>query len=148
MKNNNYAFSFTAYEVFRNSNDKERRVYEVPCCVKYEQYLSNTIIGCLTVVVDRAQITDFHMEKGYLEDILTWMYYLRNGVIAYGLNENLASYRIVPGSKSSNKIANAKRYFKCLRLQPGLSFVECVIHELGYTLNALKKRIFGKKVNI
>ena len=131
MKNNNYAFSFTAYEVFRNSNDKERRVYEVPCCVKYEQYLSNTIIGCLTVVVDRAQITDFHMEKGYLEDILTWMYYLRNGVIAYGLNENLASYRIVPGSKSSNKIANAKRYFKCLRLQPGLSFVECVIHELG-----------------
>lgn len=148
MENNKYAFSFTAYDVFINPNDKVRRLFEVPFSIKYKEYLSNTIIGCLTVVVDRSQIPDFHMEKGYLEDILTWMYYLRRGIIAYGLNENLASYRIVPGSKSSNKIENSKRYFQCLRIQPGLSFFECIIHELGYALNALKKRILGKKINI
>lgn len=148
MENNKYAFSFTAYDVFINPNDKVRRLFEVPFSIKYKEYLSNTIIGCLTVVVDRTQIPDFHMEKGYLEDILTWMYYLRRGIIAYGLNENLASYRIVPGSKSSNKIENSKRYFQCLRIQPGLSFFECIIHELGYAINALKKRILGKKINI
>ncbi len=148
MRKNKYAFTFTAYDVFKSSEDKERRLFEVPQSIEYKKYLSNTIIGCLTVVVDRMQIPDFHMEKGYLEDILTWMYYLRNGVVAYGLNENLASYRMVSGSKSSNKVQNSKRYFQCLRIQPNLSFAECVVHELGYALNALKKRIFGKKVNI
>lgn len=148
MKENGYALTFTAYEVFRNSDDKKRRLFEVPSAIKYKQYLSNTIIGCLTVVVDKEQIPDFHMEKGYLEDILTWMYYLRNGVTAYGLNENLASYRVIPGSKSSNKIENAKHYFHCLRIQPNLPFISCVFHEIGYAIRALKKRVFGKIIEI
>ena len=148
MKEHDYAFTFTAYDVFRDSNDKVRRVFEVPKAIEYKQYLRNTIIGCLTVVVDKEQIPDFHMEKGYLEDILTWMYYLRNGVVAYGLNENLASYRVIPGSKSSNKVSNSKRYFACLKAQPGLSTATCICCEIGYAWNAVKKRVFGKKVNV
>lgn len=148
MKENHYAFTFTAYDVFRDSSEKTRRLFEVPKSIKYKKYLSNTIIGCLTVVIDKEQISDFHMEQGYLEDILTWMYYLRNGVVAYGLNENLASYRVVPESKSSNKLANAKRYFSCLKEQPNLSSIACIRHEIGYAYNALKKRMFGKKIDI
>lgn len=148
MNDNHYAFTFTAYDVFYDSSEKTRRLFEVPKSIKYKEYLSNTIIGCLTVVIDKEQIPGFHMEQGYLEDILTWMYYLRNGVVAYGLNENLASYRVVPGSKSSNKLANAKRYFSCLKEQPNLTSIACVRHEIGYAYNALKKRLFGKKIDI
>lgn len=144
MKGQQYAFTFTAYDVFKDSTEKQRRLFEVPYCISYRQYLSNTIIGCLTVVVDKEQIPDFHMENGYLEDILTWMYYLRNGVVAYGLNENLASYRVIPGSKSSNKIRNAKRYYYCLKAQPNLSFLACIFHEAGYVFHAIKKRLFGE----
>lgn len=146
MQDNNYAFTFTAYEVFKNSADRERKVFQMPKSVTYKQYLRNSIIGCLTVVVDRHQIPDFHMENGYLEDVLTWMHYLRKGFVAYGLNENLASYRIVINSKSSNKTKNAGRFYNCLKIQPDLNFIERCICQVGYMFNATKKRLFSPTI--
>lgn len=147
MLEHEYAFTFTEYEVFRDSSDSTRKVFRVPDSICYKQFLKNTTIGCLTVVVDRKQIPDFHMENGYLEDILTWMYYLRNGVIAYGLHKNLASYRVATNSKSSNKLKNAMRYYKCLRVQPNVGFFRRIYSEICYIWNASKKRIFSKTVN-
>lgn len=146
MKDNNYAFTFTAYETFHNSEELTRKVYSVPKSINYEQYLRNTIIGNLTVVINRSVITDFHVETGYLEDVLTWMYYLKKGYIAYGLDENLASYRVYINSKSGNKIKNAKRYWDCLRETQKLPFTKCCICEISYMYYAIKKRLFGKKV--
>ena len=111
MKSHNYAFTFTAYDVFRSSCEKKRKIFEAPCEIKYHQYLQNSIIGCLTVMIDREKIPDFHMESGYLEDVLTWMYYLRKGFTAYGLNENLASYRVSASSKSGKKLKKTEN--KC-----------------------------------
>lgn len=144
----NYAFTFTAYEIFKNENEKEeRKVFSVPQKVNYRQYLRNSIIGCLTVVIDKEQIPDFHMEKGYLEDVLTWMFYLKKGYIAYGLNENLASYRIRITSKSANKTKNAKRYYQCLKEQKLSLFVR-IFSWMGYIYNAIRKRLFAKKAKI
>lgn len=146
MLKNDYAFTFTEYEVFKNSNDIKRKVFSVPESINYNQYLNNTIIGCLTVVVDKEKIPDFHMETGYLEDILTWMYYLKNGIVAYGLKQNLACYRIASNSKSSNKIKNAMRYYQCLKTQDNLGNIRAIYSEVCYIFNAVKKRLFGKKV--
>ncbi len=146
MQRNNYAFTFTAYEVFRNSADEKRKIFEVPTQINYRQYMPNSIIGCLTVMVDLQQIPDFHMEEGYLEDVLTWMFYLRQGIIAYGLNENLASYRLVEGSKSSKKLKNAQRYYQCLKQQPQIDGFLCLCYLFGYMYNASKKRVFAKRV--
>jgi len=148
MENEKCGLSFTAYDVFRDKENIRRRLFEVPQSVNYLQYLRNTIIGCLTVMVDRTYIPDFHMEPGYLEDILTWMYYLRNGVVARGLNENLASYRVAQQSKSANKFRNAIRYYKCLSVQPNISFFTKIFSEICYIINAVKKRVFGKIVII
>lgn len=145
MQNKGIAFSFTAYEIFRKSSDKVRKLFEVPKTINYNKYLCNTTIGCLTVVVDKTLIPDFHMEKGYLEDILTWMYYLRQGVIAYGMNVNLASYRVTVNSKSGNKIKNSKRYYACLKQQP-ISPVRRLFCQFGYAFHAVKKRLFAKKI--
>lgn len=142
-ENNNYAFTFTSYEIFKQSTDKQRKVFQAPRTIKYRQYLYNSIIGCLTVVIDREQIPDFHMEPGYLEDVLTWMYYLRKGFVAYGLNENLASYRVSVTSKSGNKAKNAARFYQCLKMQPNITVVQRLLFQGGYMFNALKKRIFS-----
>lgn len=145
MQEKGVGFSFTAYETFKKKTDKKRKLFKVPKTINYKKYLRNTIIGCLTVVVDKQQIPDFHMEKGYLEDILTWMHYLRRGVIAYGINENLASYRVREGSKSGNKIKNSKRYYACLKQQP-ISVFRRIFSQIGYLYNAVKKRLFAKKI--
>ncbi len=148
MAENGYALTYTSYDVFTDPGAKRRKLYPAVAEVDYKCYLRNTIIGCLTVVVDAAQIPDFHMEKGYLEDVLTWMYYLRQGFVAYGLQENLASYRIVPGSKSNNKWENAKRYYGCLKAQPGLNGIQRIWNQMGYVYHALKKRFFGAYVTL
>ncbi len=145
MKQNQHAFTFTAYDVFRDSSDVRRKIFEVPPKINYKQYLQNSIIGCLTVMIDKEQIPDFHMESGYLEDVLTWMFYLRSGITAYGLNENLASYRLSETSKSARKYKNAARYYQCLKQQEGIGFVPRLFYQLGYMYHASKKRLFSKR---
>lgn len=145
MRKNNYAFTFTAYDVFRNLSDTRRRIFEVPKMINYRQYLHNSIIGCLTVMIDREKIPDFHMETGYLEDVLTWMFYLKKGIVAYGLNENLASYRLSNHSKSARKIKNSQRYYRCLKQQCELGGISRVFCQLGYIYNACRKRLFSNR---
>lgn len=141
-----YAFTFTAYELFKTTADRCRKVFCVPESVNYKQYLKNTIIGNLTVMMDCAQMGKIQVQPGMLEDVMTWMHYLNQGYTAYGLNENLASYRVDKASRSGNKAKNAGRYYRCLRDVRKLSIVQSCICECCYLFHALKKRLFGKKV--
>ena len=145
MQSNDYAFTFTAYDVFRNLSDTKRKIFAAPTKINYKQYLQNSIIGCLTVMIDKEQIPDFHMESGYLEDVLTWMYYLRKGITAYGLNENLASYRLSSSSKSAKKLKNAQRYYQCLKQQEGIGLPIRLWYHWGYLYHATQKRLFSQK---
>lgn len=140
MKKNNYSFTFTSYEIIPQSHRDRTKVFRVPTQITYEQYLRNTIIGCLTVMMDRSVMGEIRVEKGHLEDVLTWMKYLKQGYTAYGLDENLSEYRIVPNSVSNNKFKNAARYFLCLRERQRLSLVKSVYCFLSYIFNAIKKR--------
>lgn len=48
----------------------------MPNKINYDQYLKNTIIGNLTVIMDKKQLGDISVVAGYLEDVLTWMKYI------------------------------------------------------------------------
>jgi len=141
MLKNNYSFTFTAYERLYTTNGKKRKIIRVPKEINYRQYLKNTIIGCQTVVIDNELFEGFRFEVGELEDVLTWMKYLKKGIRAYGLNENLAIYRVLKKSRSSNKIMNFMRYFRCLRRDQHLSIVESVYYQTCYMMNAIIKRL-------
>lgn len=139
---NNYGFTFTSYEIMRDKVEEQNKVFHMPNKITYEQYLKNTIIGCLTVVMDKEILGEIKVEIGHLEDVLTWMEYLKKGNIAYGLDENLAVYRVAENSMSSNKFKNAKRYYECLRQKQNLSLLKSVYCQIGYMFNAAKKRLF------
>jgi len=141
MLRNNYGFTFTSYEILSNKQSSKKKIFHVPQRINYDQYLKNTIIGCLTVIMDREIIGEIKVESGYLEDVLTWMKYLKEGHIAYGLDENLAIYRVTENSVSSNKLRNAKRYFYCLREKQNLSMIKSIYCQMGYMFNAIKKRV-------
>lgn len=140
MLKNNYGFTFTSYEVIGKKAINRKRLVKVPEKIDYNRYLRNTIIGNSTVIMDKEILGDIKVETGNLEDVLTWMKYLRQGHIAYGLNENLAMYRVSKDSVSSNKLRNAKRYFLCLREQK-LSYPKSIFCQIGYMFNAIKKRL-------
>ncbi|ASA23812.1 glycosyltransferase family 2 protein [Paenibacillus donghaensis] len=138
---NNYSFTFTAYEIISEKKSDKVKIFHVPEKIGYREYLGNTIIGCLTVIMDKEILGEIEFETGYLEDVLTWMKYLKQGHFAYGLDINLAEYRVVENSVSSNKLQNATRYYNCLRKRQGLSVMKSVYFQSGYMFNALKKRI-------
>lgn len=141
MKENDYGFTFTSYELMKEDGTKLDKVVKVPNKIDYNGLLKNTIIGCLTVIVDREKIGDFRMpliRKG--QDTATWLKILKTYKYCYSLNENLADYRLVQGSISSNKIGALKRTWNMYKNIEKLPFTKCLYVFTCYTLNAIKKR--------
>lgn len=149
MLKNNYGFSFTNYEYIKDQNNAKEKVFEVPSTLNYSQALKNTVIGCLTVVIDKYSVGDFRMplvRRG--QDNLTWLMLLKKGHIAYGLNENLAEYRRVNGSLSNNKIKALKRQWSNYRNEIKLPLIKCIYYYSFYVLNNLKKYYSSNVLNI
>ncbi|EUJ48379.1 glycosyltransferase family 2 protein [Listeria rocourtiae] len=104
MKAHNYGFTFTAYHVFEEQPTVFKRTVRVPEKIHYRQLLKNTIIGCLTVLIDREKVGDFRMPLlRARQDTATWLSILKKQDYAYGMTEPLAYYRVSATSLSSNK---------------------------------------------
>ena len=58
MKSNNYGFTFTSYELISEDGTKLNKVVNVPDKINYDGLLKNTIIGCLSVIIDRKLVGD------------------------------------------------------------------------------------------
>lgn len=143
MLENNIGFSFTSYETINELGENNGKVIRVPeTPVNYEFLLKNTIIGCLTVIIDRKIIGDIRMPLlRTRQDFATWLSILKKGHKAYGFDEVLATYRIVSDSISSNKLKVARKNWDLYRNVENLSFFKSLYVFCGYTYNAVRKRI-------
>lgn len=140
MKKNKYGFTFTGYEILR---DEENKVIKVSKKLNYSQFMKNTIIGTLTVMLDKDIVGDIRLvdvKKDH--DSMTWARILRLGHFAYGLNESLAYYRKVEGSISNDKFKAAKTHWNNCRNIEKLSIPKCLYYFFFYGLNAVKKHYF------
>lgn len=110
MQENAIAFSFTKYVRMKEDGTVTTSVTEAPSTVEYEQLMKHCVIGCLTVMLDRERIGDARMVNiRTRQDYAFWLSLTRKGIIAYGLPEVLAKYRLVENSISSNKLKAAKK---------------------------------------
>lgn len=146
MIKKNIGFSFTSYKVISEDGTDLDKDVTVPKNIDYNGLLKNTIIGCLTVMLDKEIVGDIRMPLiRTRQDFATWLSILKRGHIAYGINEALSQYRLVPGSISSNKLKAAKRNWYVYRKIEGLSILKSMYVFSGYTINALYKRRKIKK---
>ena len=142
MIKNNHAFTYTSYELINEDGTNANKVIKAVKSVNYEQYLKNTIIGCLTVVIDRELVGDFRMPMlKTSQDMATWLLVLKRGFVAYGIQDSLAYYRLVNNSNSSKKIKAAKDVWKVYRESEKLSFFNSLICFSCYAMNAILKRL-------
>jgi len=74
-------------------------------------------------------------------DMALWLLIMRRGFDAYGLDENLARYRIVSTSNTTSKWCAAKDVWKVYREIEKLSFFYSSWCFLNYAFNAFIKRI-------
>ncbi len=102
------AFSYTQYRRISESGDTCSKLISVPDQIQYWNLLKNTAVTTSTVVIDRKKTGLFEMvNKGY-DDFILWLYLLKSGFTAFGLQEDLCRYRIVNNSISRNKLTAAR----------------------------------------
>ena len=142
MKQYSYVFTFSNYYVMEENGKKTENIVKVPSLLNYHQYLRNTIIGCLTVIIDRQQTGDFKMPLiKSSHDMALWLLIMKRGFKAYGLKDVLAGYRLVSTSNTAKKWKAAKDVWKVYREIEGLSVLYAAYCFCGYAINAVLKRI-------
>ncbi|WP_059102770.1 glycosyltransferase family 2 protein [Shouchella shacheensis] len=116
MQERDVAFSFTKYVRTLEDGTETNAVTNAPATVGYEDLMKRSVIGCLTVMLDREKIG--HVEMVNIrtrQDYALWLNLTKRGFLAYGIPEVLAKYRVVENSISSNKWKAAKRNWYVFR---------------------------------
>ena len=136
------AFSFSSYEPMSENGKKFFKEIKAPLKMDYNSFLKNTIIGCLTVVLDKNKIVNVKMPNlRTSQDMALWLSILKEGVDAYGIEQSLAYYRIVGNSNTSNKFKVVKGVWKIYRNEEGFGYLKSIWYFLNYAFNAVKKRV-------
>jgi teichuronic acid biosynthesis glycosyltransferase TuaG len=101
------ALSFTAFRRINENGSVTGRLITVPVSLTYQQLLKNTSIATLTALVDREIAGNIAMKNEPYDDFCLWLSILKPGHVAYGLNEDLARYRVRGVSVSSRPMRSA-----------------------------------------
>mgnify|MGYP003975234945 FL=1 len=142
MNEKDIAFSFTSYQTISEDGKTKHSVITAPKKMCYHSYLKNTIIGCLTVIINKEKTGDFQMPNiRSSHDMALWLLIMKRGFSAYGLDENLAYYRIVSTSNTSKKWKAAKEVWDVYRKVENLNIIYSTYCFIGYAFNAIKKRM-------
>lgn len=147
MTNNNYGFTCIDYEVIDENGNSKNKIVSMPKVIDYNLFLRNTIIQTVGVMIDTSIVSKRLLEMPLIrrrQDAGTWCQILKNGYNCYGLNENLASYRRVSNSLSSNKFKAVKGTWYLYRNVENLTLFKSCYSFVGYAWNACKKRIYFK----
>ena len=141
MTEKNVAFSFTSYQPVSEDRKKRYSIIKAPNQLTYNDYLKNTIIGCLTVMIDRSKVgTFFFPEIRSSQDMALWLLIFKGGFKAYGLNQNLAEYRVVSNSNTANKLFASIGVWNVYRNIEKINFFLSLWYFSNYVFNAVKKR--------
>lgn len=142
MKEKGCNLSYTAYRFIDENGNILKEYYPHRTQVNYRQLLRSNCMGCLTVMYRAGEIGKCYVpevEKGP-EDFAMLLAILREKVKeAFCLNEILAEYRVVSGSRSRNKIRAALGHWYVLRKAEKIRFFKAVVLFFEYAYRAVKK---------
>ena len=139
MRKNNALISCTEYTRV-TEDEKEINDIIIKEIITYEDMLKNNYLGCLTVIYNANKLGKrYFKERKKNEDYVLWLEIVKETKIIFGLKENLAFYRVLPHSRSSNKIKVAKDRWEVYRKIERLSLLKSIYYFLQYVIRALKK---------
>jgi teichuronic acid biosynthesis glycosyltransferase TuaG len=145
MQENNYSISFTSYEIVDENSQSDGHIIKTVKSLNLEQYLKNTIIGFSTSMIDSVLIDKEirFLDIRIRQDANLWVTLLKQGYMAYGIDEVLVKYRVHSNSISANKIKAAKGVWDLYYNIHKFGLVQSIYYFSYYAFNAIKKRIRG-----
>ncbi len=143
MQEKNVGFVFTAYEFGNEKAEGTGKIVHVPEMLTYRKALSRTVIFTTTVLFDTEKIEKelIRMPDVKSEDTACWWRILRNGHVAYGMDEVTAIYRRPAQSLSSNKVEAVKRIWNLYRNVEHLGLLPSCYYFCFWALRATLRRI-------
>lgn len=139
MRKNNALISCTEYTRV-TEDEKEINDIIIKEIITYEDMLKNNYLGCLTVIYNANKLGKrYFKERKKNEDYVLWLEIVKETKIIFGLKKNLAFYRVLNNSRSSNKIKVAKDRWEVYRKIERLSLLKSIYYFLQYVIRALKK---------
>lgn len=143
MQVNKIYMSYTGYSYISENGNFIKKIY-IPKSLTYKQALRGNQIGCLTVVIDKSKIGNFEMPNLKHEDYATWLNILKNDIVAHGILEDLAKYRKVNNSISSNKLKTIIWTWKIFRKSQNLNYLASFYFLLIHIIRAIEKHNYKK----
>lgn len=141
MKESGSAFCYGACSVIDETGKSIRRDRYVPEKIDYKELLKGNVIPCLTVVIDHKRIPDIIMPQIPHEDYATWLTILKEGIVACGINEVVADYRVCRDSVSSHKGSALKWTWNIYRNYLNLNLCACIYNFCWYAIRGLGKHV-------
>ena len=142
MEKNNLNFTYTDYTPFFEENGKKnfkKRTYLVDQ-FDYKTFIRNTSINTTTMIISRSILKNKKFNKKVkLEDYLFKCELLRNNNTAKKLAENLAFYRILNKSRSSQKLKNIYWLWHINKKYNKLNFLNNLLSIFFIAINSVKK---------
>ena len=139
MKEKNASISCTEYTRVKENEEKINDVI-IKEEISYNDMLKNNYLGCLTVIYDAEKLGKrYFKELEKNEDYVLWLEIVKDVNTIYGLKENLAYYRVLDNSRSSNKVKTAKVRWEIYRKIEKLSLLKSIYYFLHYAIRAVLK---------
>lgn len=131
-----YAVTYGRYRRISENSLRVGHLLRVPEKISYQTLLCQNIVGTLTVMIDRTQIPTIEMRSERHEDFILWLELLKKGYSFYGIQQDLARYRVVNTSVSHNKLRAASWVWRIYRHIEGLNLVQSVWYFSNYFLRS------------
>ncbi len=142
MVKNNYKFTCAGYRRMSHQGNSSDTPFFPPKKITYEDLLKNNWIGCLTVMLERDAIGDFKMTNLPGEDYILWLELTgRRNIDCYGLQEDLARYRITENSLSRSYVKTLIQRWKVYRKFEKLPLSKTLYLFVHYLISAALKRM-------
>jgi len=142
MEKNNLYFTYTDYTPFFQINEK--KTYKQKTRLKdtfdFNTFIKNSSINTTTMIIRRSILGTHRFKKiKLMEDYLFKCQLMKNNNIAKKLNENLAYYRILNKSRSSQRLKNVFWLWHINKNHNKLSFFKNLISIICISFNSMKK---------
>lgn len=141
MNQNKIDFSFTAYDIIDYSNKKigERHTKKI---LSFDDLIKSCDIGLSTVVLKRELINDDckFASLPTKEDYVLWLNIAKRNVKLYGISDNLAIWRKLDNSLSSNTFQKLIDGYKVYNKYMNYNKIISIIYLLRLSLNYLIKK--------
>ena len=131
---------YCSYSIIDELGKKRAPDFIVPLRSDFNLVLVKSTISCSTALIRRKWTKKYQLPTNmYHEDLAYWLCLLKNGAIAIGIQEVLASYRVIRGSRAFNKPKSALNRWKIYHSYLGFSILHSSTLLIKYMLLGLIK---------